>query len=234
MGKKLLILILGCFLGGSVWGANFKDTLKLYQSNYTYNGTHDTLVLSSKVLITGNSDTFSGNIYLNVMVNGDTIQNSGSATSYFTYSHSGENGYLPITTIVLSISLPVNLKDFKNPGNNIVVVWPTGGSNLTNTKVIQGVNDTFNVNLAGIAPSLNYDNYVKFYPNPFTDWIRIQKLNPDLKIAQIKISDVSGRALLVKNEDVDYLSLPNLPKGMYFLDIKYTDGNTSRFKLTGL
>lgn len=242
MAKRLLILIFTCLIGGSVFGAKYSDTLKLYHPSCVKNITNDTLEISSAVNITGNSDTLSGYIYLNVMINGDTVvQNDTVKSAYSSYVIDG-NGYgyeavnvhVPFITKVLSISVSSKLPILKNTGNNIVVVWPTGGSNITNTKIVQGIDTTFNISLTGIAPLVNYDNFVKFYPNPFTDWIRIQKMNPDLVISQITVSDVNGKALIVKNEDIDFLSLPNLPKGVYFLNINYTDGNTSRFKLIGL
>jgi len=231
MKKKLLILFFSCLIGGSAFGQSTQ--FQVVNAKITQ-GVSGAIYIQAQLKNIGNT-IFSGEVYLQIRVNGDTLEKAD--VNYF-YDSTAISSFNPGATIQDSIYAIILIKDPAfHIGNNIVVIWPTGGSNKTTTFANaqrMGINDTLNYTLSGIAPVLNYDKYARIYPNPFTDWIRIQKLDPSISISQMIVSDVNGKAVITKYGDLDYMDLPNLPKGVYFLNITYTDGNTSRFKLMGL
>jgi hypothetical protein len=70
-----------------------------------------------------------------------------------------------------------------------------------------------------ISDLTNAENSLKFYPNPVTD---ILKIDSDLKIDKIEISDITGRILL--NSEVNKIDCSNLANGVYYITITTSKG----------
>lgn len=59
------------------------------------------------------------------------------------------------------------------------------------------------------------------YPNPANNILQIENLSLDAKNTQIRISDLTGKTLLVKslNSNINAIDISELPRGMHFITI---------------
>lgn len=73
-------------------------------------------------------------------------------------------------------------------------------------------------------PIFEFDNSVKIYPNPTSDFIHIDS---DFSIESIELYDIQGRILetLLESENTSKLDITDKPKGIYFLKIKTEKGS---------
>lgn len=63
---------------------------------------------------------------------------------------------------------------------------------------------------------------LNIYPNPFTNGVSIESINP---IKQIILYDVTGRSIVNRNyEEGSFLELENLKEGLYFLKLHFYNG----------
>lgn len=73
---------------------------------------------------------------------------------------------------------------------------------------------------------------LNIYPNPFTNGVSIESINP---IQQIILFDVTGRSIVNRNyEEGSFLELENLIEGLYFLKLHFYNGRTFIQKLIKL
>jgi Secretion system C-terminal sorting domain len=98
-------------------------------------------------------------------------------------------------------------------------------------------NTTFNtmVDIVGISDEENENSYFVAMPNPFASEVTIKLLNPASESHTIRISDISGRALLNSekfNGDKIGMSLANLTSGIYLCEVIDNNGKVmGRLKL---
>lgn len=84
------------------------------------------------------------------------------------------------------------------------------------------VSDRVNHKIRKITPQLGVDqneinSKITMYPNPVTNVLTIQ-LENGCVIDRINITDLSGKIILTKNQNITTLNVENLAKGIYFLE----------------
>jgi len=103
-----------------------------------------------------------------------------------------------------------------NPGLGSVVVKFTNETNVNNVEWITFSVLTENDNTVTHTSQINHSK-VSVYPNPATDWMRVEHLND--QVTPYQIYDVSGRTIndgkLSGHSDLMYVE--HLPQGVYFL-----------------
>jgi hypothetical protein len=114
-------------------------------------------------------------------------------------------------------------------GNNVIVVWPI----LNNTGMSHDtIRDTVYINssFAGIS-KLDVNDLFWMYPNPSHSFVHIGiESVPTRAIAEVRLFDMKGRLVnsYLKQEIID---VGDLPKGMYFVEVLFSDGTVGRRKL---
>jgi hypothetical protein len=108
-----------------------------------------------------------------------------------------------------------------------------------NYAYINGSNDTISVFWlafgdstsfpTGINKTMNLED-IKIYPNPVTNYLNIQSTEPNLKIAQIQLFDLSGKEQQIELTD-DPVNLEGIPEGMYFIRLTLQNGQTVMKKI---
>ena len=81
----------------------------------------------------------------------------------------------------------------------------------------------------GIRESATSDNPVTVYPNPFNEKITFSNSNNNKRISKVKIYDPTGRLLISKQDQTDYINTSTLDAGIYFLEFIFND-NTKGYK----
>ncbi len=71
--------------------------------------------------------------------------------------------------------------------------------------------------------SFNNANAISVHPNPLQDWLFIETTK-GLEINEVTIYDVSGKLIVVQNNNPSKISTENLSKGLYFLTVKTNNG----------
>ena len=135
-------------------------------------------------------------------------------------------------TVQTTVSFPVQPPYFQTDVKSIIVIWPTG----TGTTIKM---DTFIAEEVIIKKSLSVTEqsnsliYVRFYPNPTNGILRIQKLNPSIKIKSIRIYDLQGRATDIdfSNFDESSIDIEKYVPGIYFLELEFTNKEIARFRI---
>jgi hypothetical protein len=61
---------------------------------------------------------------------------------------------------------------------------------------------------------------IEIYPNPATDYFKIKT---DCKIELVSVYNVMGRKIII-SKNGGYYNLTNIPKGLYFVEIKTSNG----------
>ena len=72
--------------------------------------------------------------------------------------------------------------------------------------------------------SIFYAGKVEVYPNPATDYIIVKAEG----IKQIKIYDISGKLLMLQNNNDEYINIESLGKGLYLLKVETENGITEK------
>jgi hypothetical protein len=95
---------------------------------------------------------------------------------------------------------------------------------ILNSTENQAVN-WFSINSNNITSITNYhqNSTLKIYPNPATDYLRIESLEP--LFLCYKIIDLTGKILLegTVSENSSYILIGGLQKGFYLLQLKSAD-----------
>lgn len=121
---------------------------------------------------------------------------------------------------------------FKKGEDCIVVIWPTGDGteNLIGKKAID---KKLFVNYAlSVQPSKNDLNRVSIYPNPLRSTATIKLSSPQVKIQHVYVTNLQGETIsspVVQNGQID---LGYLKEGLYLLQIQFTDGSRSVYRIT--
>ena len=84
------------------------------------------------------------------------------------------------------------------------------------------------ISCGALATDSFESNSFKIYPNPANDKIFIQN-NDNLSIENIIVYDISGKKILLQNNNFSSIDIQNLEFGIYFLQIK-SDNKTSQIK----
>ncbi len=130
------------------------------------------------------------------------------------------------------------INDYNNSSTLDGEQFPIGTHTVTWT-VTDGNNRTAqcscDIDISGTATAVSAttNEIVKFYPNPATDdiWLQIPE---NININKIKITDISGKIVFEVSEiNRQKISISNLQKGMYIVDILTDKGSVTQklFKL---
>ncbi len=78
----------------------------------------------------------------------------------------------------------------------------------------------------------NLNSNISIYPNPTSSYIKFSNKS-NLKFESIQINSVSGRICYKNNEvkSIDRIDLSDFSEGVYFIQIKLSDGNTYHNKI---
>lgn len=103
---------------------------------------------------------------------------------------------------------------------SLTISTPSGGFTL-NTGFV-GSSVGFNTNSCSLGSIENQVNWIKIYPNPFIDFIKIESANGS---REIELYDINGRLvqLLIPNKGA--VDLSNLENGVYFIKLNAEDGS---------
>jgi hypothetical protein len=74
------------------------------------------------------------------------------------------------------------------------------------------------------------------YPNPATETLRLQSLDPDLSIQSVRLLDAGGKLIRQNTLKQPQISLewpiaPEIRPGIYFLEAQLTNGRVLRKKV---
>ena len=112
----------------------------------------------------------------------------------------------------------------------VIVIWPTGNG-LKATSILP-FTDTLKFTYTTIEPANDAASYVKIYPNPAQDVIHLDIQKQGITLKGIELNDMSGRCVINSITQENTLDVGNLPKGIYILNLRFSDGSTGRYKLT--
>mgnify|MGYP000265331334 CR=1 FL=1 len=128
-----------------------------------------------------------------------------------------------------------------NNGNNVNIInadFDAKNNNLTSITVDDATFSTTNwTNIdAGttfISGTLSVDSdvlasMVKIYPNPFTDYIKLE-LNAGIVVKEISLKDITGKSISnFSLKNIDRIDVSHLSNGMYLLVVKTDKGTLSK------
>lgn len=135
-------------------------------------------------------------------------------------------------TVQLRINFPVQPPHFQPNKKSIIVIWPTGTG--TTIKMDTFVTEEIIVKQSlSVTEQKNMLSYVRFYPNPTNGILRIERQGPDVEIKSIKIYDISGKAIHIKNSGFNEpgLDMSDFKAGIYFLELDFTRQETRRYRI---
>ncbi|HOZ87720.1 MAG TPA: T9SS type A sorting domain-containing protein, partial [Bacteroidia bacterium] len=76
----------------------------------------------------------------------------------------------------------------------------------------------------------NFADLLRIYPNPFNDKIVLSNFSNE-KIKQVFIYDNLGKLIKSENGDAEYINTDDLDRGLYFMQIVFSDNSTVKKKL---
>jgi len=81
----------------------------------------------------------------------------------------------------------------------------------------------------GIKETATDNNPINVFPNPFNDKITFSNPNKSKHISKVNLYDPTGRLLISKQDQTDYINTSTLDAGIYFLEFIFID-NTKGYK----
>ena len=134
---------------------------------------------------------------------------------------SNMNSVTPTWTLVNSYPFRQPERVFFNPYNQSEV-WVTSFGN--GMKV--GTSGPL-----GIKESALEENPVKVFPNPFNEKITFTYPNNNKRISKVNIYDPTGRLLISKQDQNNYINTSTLDAGIYFLEFIFNDNTKGHKKI---
>ncbi len=173
-----------------------------------------------------NSDT--GTVFTHIRINHKEIDSiemktkvNRSLTPYFTKKDSFQ-----VKTFTV---LPSSFKPPSVGSPVVIVIWPTGnGFKSTNFSPFR---DSFTITYTGIAAVDPEEAYVNIYPNPANDVIHFDIQKQEITLDKVDVADISGRIIFTAINNVQHMDIASLPRGIYILNMHFSDGSTGRYKL---
>lgn len=77
---------------------------------------------------------------------------------------------------------------------------------------------------------VDLSNTIGVYPNPFNDRIVLSNLS-NKKIVQVSVFDVQGKIVLSESGSTEYINTSRLNKGLYLMEIIFSDNSNAKRKL---
>lgn len=74
------------------------------------------------------------------------------------------------------------------------------------------------------------DNAISIYPNPTTDRLHIE-VRDWSKVTEVRVSDINGKMVFRAKEAMNGISLGQLSRGTYLVQVEQTNGNIANFKI---
>jgi len=108
-----------------------------------------------------------------------------------------------------------------------------------NYAYINGSSDTISVFWLAFGDSTSFptginktraQEDIKIFPNPTSNYLTIQPTEPNLKIGQIQLFDLSGKEQEIKLTE-DLVNLESISEGMYFMRLTLQNGQTVMKKI---
>lgn len=87
--------------------------------------------------------------------------------------------------------------------------------------------------VSSLSDNFHFEKNIQISPNPFTDQILIKTDNSIFSITELQLLNQLGQPILKKkiSENAFELNTENLPKGIYFLSLKFKTGGTTTQKV---
>ena len=139
------------------------------------------------------------------------------------YLYYGNSAYflLPGDSIVFNINNYTFPPGSFREGDNIVVVWPIGNTNVSDTLAT----DVYYVHTTGIS-DIYSEAQLHISPNPASDNIRVFKAS-DIFLEQVRIYSTDGR-LLIRSLRSDEIDISGLEAGIYYIYFYHRKGISIR------
>lgn len=114
------------------------------------------------------------------------------------------------------------------------VIFSYDNSGKLIERKIQIINPNLRFSTGNYSQSTDSSLSFKIYPNPTNDVINIEgRLNMEKKVAEIMLRNSNG--MLIKKDSYDgnlkSINVAELNAGVYFLEIKYAEKNSSNYKI---
>jgi len=134
-----------------------------------------------------------------------------------------------LTSIYACSTAPVNTSAssdvFLSVNKTTCILYVPIGSKSLYQAAVQWQDFTNIVEFATAVPTVN-DESINIYPNPITDGFRIKGVEGT---SNLRLTDISGKVLLTKQvTGNETITVNNLPKGIYIVKIKTTEGTVER------
>ena len=131
-------------------------------------------------------------------------------------------GFCPTVTIVGARSLPTfNSKQLASTSTWINIMDEGDPTSSPDVPVDFPFIITYTSSTLGANEVLQYDNRIQIYPNPTSDFFKIN-IPTDISVKNIEIIDVSGRIVKTFNK-AEHYKINDLQKGVYTIKINTTD-----------
>jgi hypothetical protein len=130
---------------------------------------------------------------------------------------------MTFTVDTLPSSLRINV--VYNPtqiGNHFLKIAYWDSYNVNNVNFYEISLDVQSINTVGLISSAYLSNDLIVYPNPAGSELNVKLLNHQ-KITKLIIRNIEGKAIVTKN-DLSKVSLNQLDKGIYFIEISDISG----------
>ena len=115
-------------------------------------------------------------------------------------------------------------------GNNGVIIWPQSDEPGVQTL------DTVNMNLfiengVSITKPIELEKRFGYSPNPATGRLNLDFKEKTSLLESVRLYDLAGRTHWISTKPVDGLDLNGFPRGLYLLEVRYSDKVRGTFKL---
>lgn len=153
------------------------------------------------------------------------------------------NGFVDTIDVIQSVSLDTLPSDSENintgelasaarygGGINVVVIWPTGPSLISPTTTDSISDDVYIIGTSSL-PEAYRNSIFQVYPNPSADRLRFLTDIPTSAIDLVQVMGINGQILKSYPQLPPIISLADLPKGTYLIQVQFKGGESRTLKV---
>lgn len=219
MKLKFFVFSLFCALSFSTLSAQF-NSLLITGTIGTLQGL-DTVAVNTSFPVTyqvENQDTapYTGSIVLYYELNGDSIN------QYFLDSLSVAGLQQGDTTPIRTVPVLATTARFGG-GVNIMVVWPTA-QNAINTNELEEQIYVDTLKLANLPPDQLGTQTIDLYPNPVRTVLHLGYGGIKADPQSLHVLDAMGREVYFSDNEFGSIEVQTFSKGMYYVHLRFSDG----------
>lgn len=165
---------------------------------------------------------------------------SGSDTIFLNYVapiavNLGNGPILGIGQAVIDAGAGFNTYQWSTGANTQSIIVVQSGSYWVKTTDTNGCKDadTVQVQLAPNGIQTLQNQFVRIYPNPTQDILKIALINSSVEIESVSITDLTGKIVRTMPSGSQY-NVADLNSGMYFITLTTADGKINQFRFQKL